>query len=251
MSAAPRRASMPRMVLRAVLFAGGLVLAVLLVHEAREAGLLDTGWIDTRVRDQGWQGRAIFLAVTAVATAFGLPRQALAFLGGYAFGAVEGGLLALAATLAGAAAAFGYARGVARAALAARFSHRLRRADRFLAENPFSAVLVIRLLPVGSNVVTNVLAGLSAVRLLPFMAASALGYLPQTAIFALLGKGVRVEADIQLALAALLFAGSTALAFWLYRRYRQAAAVAEAETADEDALAAAEPEPAGEGPPPR
>ncbi|MCC7427195.1 MAG: VTT domain-containing protein [Alphaproteobacteria bacterium] len=212
---------------RALVLAAGLVAAALLVRLARDAGLLDTGWVDGWVRGQGWQGRLVFLAVTAASTGIGVPRQALALLGGYAFGVVEGVALALLGTLIGAAGAFGYARWAARAALSARYGRRLARADRFLAENPFTAVLIVRLLPVGANVVTNVLAGLSAMPLLPFLAGSALGYVPQTVVFALLGKGVRVDGYVQLGLAAALFLASTVLAYALYRRNRQAAAVAE------------------------
>jgi uncharacterized membrane protein YdjX (TVP38/TMEM64 family) len=54
---------------------------------------------------------------------------------------------------------------------------------------------------------------------LPFLAASALGYLPQTAVFALLGKGVRVDGAWQIALAVALMAVSAAIGFALLRRH--------------------------------
>jgi len=41
-------------------------------------------------------------------------------------------------------------------------------------------------------------------------------------VFALLGKGVRVDGAVQLALGLALFAGSAALGLWLLRRGRQA-----------------------------
>ena len=61
----------------------------------------------------------------------------------------------------------------------------------------------------------------------PFLLASAVGYLPQTLVFALLGKGVRVDGAWQLALAAVLFAGSIAIGFWMLRRGRAARAMEE------------------------
>jgi len=50
------------------------------------------------------------------------------------------------------------------------------------------------------------------------MAATVIGYLPQTAIFCLLGSGVHVGRFIQLAVAASLFAASAALGLLLARR---------------------------------
>ena len=64
----------------------------------------------------------------------------------------------------------------------------------------------------------NLLAGVSAVAAGPFLLASLLGYVPQTAVFALLGDGVRVAEGVQMALAVGLFAASVALGVYLLRR---------------------------------
>ena len=89
-----------------------------------------------------------------------------------------------------------------------------------LRAHPFGSTLALRLFPVGNNLALNLLAGLSGLASLPFLAASALGYLPQTVVFALLGKGVRVDGAWQLALAGLLLALSVGLGLWLMRRHR-------------------------------
>jgi len=89
-----------------------------------------------------------------------------------------------------------------------------------LAESPFGATLALRLLPIGNNLALNLLAGLAGIAAMPFLAGSALGYLPQTVIFALLGKGVRVDGAWQLAVAAVLLAASVAIGFGLLRRAR-------------------------------
>jgi uncharacterized membrane protein YdjX (TVP38/TMEM64 family) len=89
-----------------------------------------------------------------------------------------------------------------------------------LAGSPFNATLALRLLPVGNNLALNLLAGMAAIGLVPFLAASAIGYLPQTVVFALLGKGVRVDGAWQLALAVALFVVSAAIGFLLLRRHR-------------------------------
>ena len=52
-------------------------------------------WIDNHTRDNGVTGIAKFLAVSVFLLSIGLPRQLVAFMGGYAFGFAEGGLLAI------------------------------------------------------------------------------------------------------------------------------------------------------------
>ena len=204
------------LLLAAGLAAGGLVL--------RAAGAVPgTEWVDRYVRDRGLFGEAVFLAAGAAATAAGLPRQGVAFLGGYAFGAAEGIGLALGAQLGGCALSFGWARLVGRdwaeRRLAGRYGARLRRLRDALAASPFGATLALRLLPVGNNLALNLLAGMAGIAPLPFLAASALGYLPQTAVFALLGKGVRVDGAWQIALAGALMAASAGIGFALLRRH--------------------------------
>ncbi|WP_426959141.1 TVP38/TMEM64 family protein [Muricoccus radiodurans] len=222
---APRSAS-PAWVAagRMAMLAAGLALAGWIIRVLGFAPGTDTGmaWVDHFIRGQGLWGEAIFLAVGTAAAAAGLPRQAVAFLGGYAFGAPLGVALSLVAQLVGCAVSFGWARMIGRDWAARRLSGRLGRRlrplhDR-LAAHPFSSTLALRLLPIGNNLALNLLAGLSGVRLLPFLAGSAIGYVPQTAVFALLGDGVAVDRTAQLAMGAGLFAVSVALGFLLLRR---------------------------------
>jgi uncharacterized membrane protein YdjX (TVP38/TMEM64 family) len=163
-------------------------------------------------------GPAGFVAVAALACALGVPRQVVAYAAGLAFGIWIGGLLALLAQLLGCAADFIWARLVARDWAARRMRGRLARLDAALARHPFSATFTLRLLPVGSNLALNLLAGVSGVAAAPFLAASALGYVPQTIVFALLGSGVSVGRGTQIAVAVALFAVASALGIWLLRR---------------------------------
>ncbi len=205
-----------------LLLAAGLVVAGLLLRELGTA--LGTGWVDRNIRGQGHWGEALFILVCGAATAAGIPRQGVAFLGGYAFGVVAGSGLALAAQLLGCGLSFAWARligrGWAERRLAGRFGRRLRPLRDVLADNPFGATLALRLLPVGNNLALNLLAGMAGIAALPFLAGSALGYLPQTVVFALLGKGVRVDGAWQLGLSAVLLLGSVGIGFWLLRRHR-------------------------------
>ncbi|WP_342452797.1 TVP38/TMEM64 family protein [Pararoseomonas indoligenes] len=209
---------------RMALLAAGLGVAGWII---RTLGLAPGGesgmaWVDHWIRGQGLFGEAVFIAAGTAAAAAGLPRQAVAFLGGYAFGATIGTALSLLAQVLGCAIAFLWARmigrGWAERRLQGRFGRRLRPLHDRLAGSPFGATLALRLLPVGNNLALNLLAGLSGLRLAPFLAASALGYLPQTLVFVLLGDGVAVDRTAQLLLGAALFVVSVVLGIWLLRR---------------------------------
>ncbi len=206
---------------KSALLMAALVLLGLAMHHLGQGGL-DEQWIDRTVRGQGLRGEIIFVAMAALAMAVGLPRQVFAFLGGYAFGFVSGTLLALLATLFGCMLSFYYARGLARDLMKRRFARRIAQVDAFLGQRPFNMTLVIRLLPVGSNLLTNLVAGVSHTAALPFFAGSVLGFLPQTLIFALAGSGVTVDPSLRLSVAAVLFVISALLGARLYRQHRQA-----------------------------
>ncbi len=192
--------------------------------------------LDTYIAAAGENGPLAYLAVGALACALGVPRQVVAYAGGLAFGFWPGAALALVAEGLGCAADFFAARLLGRR-WAERWLRRsgdagsgdagsgggglggkLDRLDRFLSARTFTATLTLRLLPLGSNIGLNLLAGVSGVAAGPFLLASVLGYIPQTAVFALLGGGVRVSQGVQIALAAVLFAVSIGLGMLLLRR---------------------------------
>jgi uncharacterized membrane protein YdjX (TVP38/TMEM64 family) len=209
--------------LKAALMVATLVLAGWLVRSLGLEEVLSEGWVDAEIKNGGLAGMALFLGVSTVFVAFGLPRQVPAFFGGYAYGFLAGTALALAATAAGCAVTFLYARFLGRGFVASRHAGRIARVDAFLGKNPFTMTLVVRFMPVGSNLLTNLLAGVSSVPALPFLAATAVGHLPQTAIFALLGSGFRVDPLWRVSLSVMLLAASIWLGFMLYRRHRGAA----------------------------
>jgi len=199
------------------------------------AGLAGAAWLlrsvgfDARAAAMraGEQGPWAFVALGTVACAAGVPRQAVAMAGGFAFGFWPGGALALLAELLGCMLDFAWARLLGRQAtqalLARRAGGRLDRLDRFLSSRAFAATLTLRLLPVGNNVVLNLVAGVTGVAALPFFAASLIGYLPQTVVFALAGAGAGVSSGLQLGLAVILLLVSVGLGVVLLRRSRVSA----------------------------
>lgn len=219
----------PKVLLRGLVLIATLAAVGALLELVGLKSMLESGWVDSEVRGKGLWGEALFILVGASFTALGMPRQVVSFLGGYAFGFWLGTLLSLLATLLGAMGVFYYARFMGRDFLARRFPGRLKKIDDFLSGNPMTMTLVLRLSPFSSNLVANLAAGVSGVRALPFFAGSAIGYLPQTIVFALLGGGMELDPVTNTILSAALFVVSTVLGLWLWRRYRKARGLPEDE----------------------
>lgn len=215
----------PRVMLKGLALLLSLALLGWTAEWLADSGVLSERFVEAEIAGRGATGYALFVAIGALATAIGFPRQVIAFLGGHAFGTAAGSALALVATLAGCAATFTYARVFARSVVAKRFGERVRQFDEFLGLHPFQMTMIVRLLPVGNNAVTSLLGGVSRVRALPFLAGSAVGYLPQTLAFALAGGGTKLAPAIEIALAVVLFAASALLGVALYRKHRHGTAL--------------------------
>lgn len=171
--------------------------------------LMDTGWVGGEVRGRGLAGIAVFAAIGAAVIAVGTPRQLVCFLSGYVGGLVDGTALA-----------FGFMRWIARDWVRRRLGARARRVDDFLGRNPFTAMVLIRFLPVGNNLLTNLAAGVSAMPAGRFILGSAVGFLPQTVVFVLLGSGIRADPAQRIGLSVALLLASATLGVTLYRRTR-------------------------------
>ncbi|MGB0747450.1 MAG: TVP38/TMEM64 family protein [Magnetospiraceae bacterium] len=221
------------------------VAAGLILRFTGIADFLTEDWVATHIKGQGVMGELIFLAVAIPFTAFGLPRQVISFLGGFAFGFFQGTLLSVIATTGGCTIAFFYARAMGRKVIQARAPRRMKRIDDFLSERTFMMTVLIRLLPVGNNLLTNLAAGVSKAKAPPFIGGSAIGYIPQTAVFALAGSGVNLDPEWRIGLSVLLFVGSALLGVYLYRTYRHGKRLGhdvEEALGEEDAATAPPPE---------
>lgn len=210
----------PRVFLKGLVLIVSLVGVAYLFEVTELSSLLDKGWIDREVRGQGLSGELLFLGMGALATAVGVPRQAISFLAGYAFDFALGAVLGVLATLGGCMIAFSYSRWFGRGLIAARFPDRIRRIDGFIHDNTFNMTVLMRLLPAGSNLITNLTAGVANVRALPFFLGSALGYIPQSLVFALVGSGITLDPLFRIGLGIVLFLVSGALGIYLFRKFR-------------------------------
>jgi len=209
-----------RVILKGLALILSLALLGYLFNASDLGSSVNEAWIDARVRGHGINGALLFLLMGGIFTAIGLPRQIIAFLGGYAFSVGLGSLLGGVAALLGCMLSFAYARFFGKGLLRARLGERAGRFDRFVHDHPFSMTVLIRLLPVGSNLLTNLAAGISSIRPAYFFSGTFLGYLPQTLVFALVGSGVHIAPVLKIALAIGLFVISGALGAYLYHRFR-------------------------------
>lgn len=184
--------------------------------------LLDTGdilqanWVREWFKETGGTGMALYFVMVAMLPALGVPRQALAALGGYAFGMSYGFVLASIGLIAGCAGSFYAARYIAGAMVQQKLGPRLRFLDTVFATNPFRSTFMLRLCPLGNNALLNLAAGVSSVPAKPFFAASFLGYMPQSIVFAMLGGGISAGSWQVLTVSCVLLLISMGMGFHIF-----------------------------------
>jgi uncharacterized membrane protein YdjX (TVP38/TMEM64 family) len=212
--------SRPALVRMAVLAATLVAVGWMMDHLGLRQ-LLATQWMDSEIKGHGWQGMGLFLIVSAVSMSMGIPRQISAFMAGYAFGLGLGSCLALVSALLSASGIFFYAQYMGRDWLSKRFPKAFDWLDQFLSQNTFAMVLALRLVPFSSNIATNLAVGVSGATFLPFLAASFLGYIPQTVAFALLGQGATIDPVIDGVMVVALIGVSSMLGLHMWRKTKK------------------------------
>jgi uncharacterized membrane protein YdjX (TVP38/TMEM64 family) len=134
---------------------------------------------------------AAYLLLYAIAVVLSLPESAaLTVVGGLLFGTLSGGLLAIIGSSAGAVALFLAVRYHPADAPGARRGRFLEVVRMSLHRNGFSYLLAIRLIPAFPFWLVNLAAALSGMRLLPYGAATVIGIIPATFVFASIGAGL-------------------------------------------------------------
>jgi len=181
------------------------------------AHLADSNWVAHYVEEQGAAALLVLLFSGALFTAAGAPRQVLAFVFGFTFGGINGALLGTLATMLGCILSFYIARLTMRGSLQRRFGKRLQKFETLIIHKTWLKVLMIRLLPVGNNLLTNLAAGTTSVSALSFFSGSLIGYLPQMLIFGFAGAGVGLSDHSQLIISLGLFIISSLIGAYLYR----------------------------------
>ncbi|MCM6772311.1 TVP38/TMEM64 family protein [Nocardia sp. CDC159] len=180
----PRRFRDPRL-LALLLLAGALVAATLLAPHPTPQQIRD--W----AHSVGPLFPLAFFLVHAIVTVAPFPRTVFTLSAGLLFGPALGITLAVAATTVSAVLALLLVRALDREQVAARLTHpAVRAVDRRLRKRGWLAVGSLRLIaPVPFSII-NYCAGLSSVRMLPYLLATVVGVLPGTIGVVVLGDAL-------------------------------------------------------------
>ncbi|MET7641502.1 TVP38/TMEM64 family protein [Streptomyces sp. NPDC005438] len=137
----------------------------------------------------GESAAALFALAYGVCAVGLVPRPVLNLAAGVLFGATAGTVAALGGTVLGAALSFALVRLLGQDALRPLLRGRwLTRIDRQLSGHGFRSMLVLRLVPGVPFAASNYAAAVSRMPWLPFVLATALGSLPNTAAYAVAGS---------------------------------------------------------------
>ncbi|MBA6365168.1 MULTISPECIES: TVP38/TMEM64 family protein [unclassified Colwellia] len=170
---------------------------------------------------QGYLGVLMVLSLLALLTSIGLPRQVAAFSCGYIFGIVYGTLLATLAATLGCMLTLFIAKTFFRQRVLDAYPDKVMVLSAFFSTDTFSKALVIRLLPAGSNFLTNILAGMAKVKFIPYVTGTCVGFIPQMLIFSLLGAGIKVGEEQQILLSLSLLVVALIFGYLLYKKEKK------------------------------
>ena len=132
---------------------------------------------------------AIYILLYFLQTVFSLPGAAIfTVAGGFLFGSFVGTLYVNVAATSGAALAFLAARYLLRDWVERKFGDRLGPIQEGFAKNAFSYVITLRLVPLFPFFLVNLVSGLTRVRLGTFVAATSIGIIPGSFVYANAGR---------------------------------------------------------------
>lgn len=169
----------------------------------------------------------IVIAAFTAASFVAAPQFLLIAICVAAFGPVRGFAFSFLATLISAAANFLVARLLGASWLSSRRPGTIKTVSEFVGRNGFFTSMIVRIVPSAPFVVVNMGLGLTSTPFLAFIAGTAVGIIPKTALIALLGKVVEraqagdVGAIAYLAAAALTWVVLALGARWLLQRRSQ------------------------------
>ncbi|WP_019029703.1 TVP38/TMEM64 family protein [Colwellia piezophila] len=193
-----------------------------------EPGFSLSEWTVSLVEKLNWQQEGsspyfntlVLFTFLSLATSIGLPRQIAALVAGINLGAVIGVIIATLAATLGCLITFSVARYLLSAKITRRYPNQLTKLSIFLGEQTFLKAIVIRILPIGSNFLTNIIAGVSKVSMPVYVSGSFIGFIPQMIIFSLAGSGIRLGAKNELIASAALFIIALVLTAYLVKKHK-------------------------------
>ncbi|AAZ24997.1 MULTISPECIES: TVP38/TMEM64 family protein [Colwellia] len=187
-----------------------------------------TDWTINLVDKLNWQqggsstffNAGLLFVFLSLATSVGLPRQIAALVAGINLGAFIGIIVATLAATLGCFITFSVARYLLSDCITRKYPSKLAQLSAFLGEQTFLKAIVIRILPLGSNFITNIIAGVSKVSMPAYVSGSFVGFIPQMVIFSLAGSGIRLGAQNELIASATLFVIALILTTYLVKKHK-------------------------------
>lgn len=186
-------------------------------------------WTIELVDKLNWQQEAshqslntlLLFVFLSLATSIGLPRQIAALVAGINLGALVGVIIATLATTLGCLITFSISRYLLSGKITQKYPEQLAKLSTFLGEQTFLKAIVIRILPLGSNFITNIIAGVSKVSMRAYVSGSFVGFIPQMIIFSLAGSGIRLGAHNELIASGLLFVIALLISIYLVKKHKK------------------------------
>ena len=170
----------------------------------------------------------IFVLAMGLLIALGFPRVIVCGVGGAVYGAALGIILNTLTSLLGALGPYQIGKSVLRKTMKRRLGRHFETWKKRFQRNGFMWTLNLRLLPGANATLTGVICGACKVKVIPYVAATALGTIPQTAIFSMLGSGATGGKSYQLIIGATIFVVVAAAQAVYMRRKKKADAAAKA-----------------------
>ena len=167
----------------------------------------------------------LYVAVYVLQTAFSLPGGALMTLtGGFLFGSVLGTIFVNVGATTGATLAFLAARYVLRDWVERKFGHRIEPIQAGFAQNAFSYLLTLRLIPAFPFFLVNLVSGLTRMPLGTYVIGTSIGIIPGSFVYAFAGRQLgSINSLAEIAsppvLLAFTFLGLLALVPVLHRKF--------------------------------
>lgn len=146
------------------------------------------GDLEQAVHRTGWLAPVVFVSIYAAWTVLLLPGFVPTFVGGALFGVLEGSALSVVGAVAGATLAFLTARRLGHVPVKELAGARADRLDEWLRRHGLIALLYARLVPIIPFNVLNYAAGLAGISTRRYVIATAVGILPGTVAYTVLGS---------------------------------------------------------------
>lgn len=195
-----------------------LLSIVVAVAKAPANYLQQAEYLGRYLQSAGPIGVILMLALASLSISVGLPRQLFAFVFGFAYGIYAGFALAVIGAILGCALTY-YA---VRYLFARRFQNRFPEVqatlESWVKEDAFLKIVIVRFQPLGTNLITNICAGLIPLHAATFFSGSSIGFLPQSLVFSMLGAGLRVGSATQIWISLALLGVSLLLALVVFKR---------------------------------